>query len=159
MSETISKTFVWRGRIYAYAPLILWIGVIFFLSSSAGSMSNTSRFVRPLLEFLFPDAPEAVLLVYHGYVRKLAHVTEYAILAFLAARAFSLSTTDFLRRFWFLFAFVLVLLVAIADETNQSFLASRTGSPFDVMLDAGGGLTAIILFWLWRSLKNKSPEK
>lgn len=136
----------WRGRIIRYAPLFLWIGLVLFLSTGNASMSNTSRFVRPLLEFLFPTAPEETLLVYHGYVRKLAHVTEYAILAFWASRAFSTSSVKFLNQFWYVFAFLLVALTASIDETNQSFLASRTGSIYDVLLDIAGGTAMILLF-------------
>ncbi len=138
----------WRGRILRYAPLVLWIGLVLFLSTGQASMSNTSRFIRPLLEFLFPNAPEEILLVYHGYIRKLAHVTEYAILAFWACRAFSNSSQKFTRRFWFVVSFILVLLVASIDETNQSFLASRTGSITDVLLDVSGGTAMILIFYL-----------
>jgi VanZ family protein len=136
----------WRGRIFRYAPLILWIGAIFVASSNTGSMSNTSRFIRPLLEFLFPNAPEEILVVYHGYIRKFAHFAEYFALAFFAARAFSGSSVKILRNYWFLFALILIVLVATADETNQSFLASRTSSAYDVLLDSCGGLTMILLF-------------
>ena len=137
-----------RGRLIRYAPLVLWIGLILFLSTGQASMSNTSRFVRPLLEFLFPNAPEEILIVYHGYIRKLAHVTVYAILAFWASRAFFGSGQNLLRRFWFIFAFFLVCLVASVDETNQSFLDSRTSSVYDVLLDASGGLAMIAVFYL-----------
>ena len=137
-----------RERIFRYAPLILWIGLVLFLSTNQASMSNTSRFVRPLLEFLFPNAPEEVLIMYHGYVRKLAHLTEYAVLAFWASRAFSKSSLKILRRFWFVFAFVLVFLIASIDETNQSYIASRTGSIYDVFLDAAGGILMILIFYL-----------
>lgn len=138
----------WRGRFYRYAPLILWISLILFLSTGQASMSNTSRFIRPLLEFLFPNSPEEILVVYHNYIRKFAHVTVYAILAFWAARAFSDSTQKSLRRFWFLFAFVLVAFVASIDETNQSFVNSRTGSIYDVLLDVSGGAAMILIFYL-----------
>ena len=111
-------------------------------------MSNTSRFIRPLLEFLFPNASEETLVIYHGYIRKFAHITEYAILAFWASRAFFNSSQKFTRRFWFVLAFVLVLLVASIDEMNQSFLASRTGSIYDVLLDSSGGLAMILIFYL-----------
>ena len=131
-----------------YAPLVLWIGVIMFLSSGQASMSNTSRFVRPLLEFLLPDAPEEILIVYHGYIRKSAHVAEYAILAFWAARAFVSSKQNFLRRFWFVSSFILVFAVASIDETNQSFLNSRTGSIYDVLIDVSGGTAMILIFYL-----------
>ena len=142
----------WRGRFFRYAPLILWIGAIFVASSNTGSMSNTSRFIRPLLEFLFPGTPEEILVVYHGYIRKFAHFAEYAGLAFWAARAFSGSSLKILRGFWFVFAFALIVIVAAADETNQSFLASRTSSVYDVMLDSAGGLFMIILFAVYRNL-------
>ena len=145
------------GRLVRYAPLVLWIGLILFLSTGQASMSNTSRFVRPLLEFLFPDAPEEILKIYHGYVRKLAHVTVYAILGFWASRAFFGSGQNLLRHFWFAFAFLLVCLVASIDETNQSFLDSRTGSIYDVLLDVSGGLAMITFFYL--TLKYRKQRK
>ena len=109
-------------------------------------MSSTSRFIRPLLEFLFPNTPEEILVVYHGYIRKFAHFAEYFGLAFFAARAFYGSSNKWLHKFRSIFALVLIVLVATADETNQSFLASRTSSIYDVLLDCGGGLTMILLY-------------
>ncbi len=151
--ETNLQKNKWRGRIIRYAPLVLWIGVVLFLSTNQASMSNTSRFIRPLLEFLFPNSSEETLTIYHAYIRKLAHLTEYAILAFWACRAFRTSSQNFLRRFWFVFAFALVALIASIDETNQSFIASRTGSIYDVLLDVSGGLTVILIFCLAKKLQ------
>jgi len=147
MADGLQKS-KWRGRINRYAPLVLWIFLIMFLSTEQASMSNTSRFIRPLLEFIFPDAPEEILIIYQGYIRKLAHFTVYAVLAFWACRAFSSSSVNSLRRSWFIFAFVLIFIVASIDETNQSFLNSRTGSIYDAMLDAAGGLAMILIFYL-----------
>ena len=159
MTETDLQKNKWRGRIIRYAPLILWIGVIMFLSSGQASMSNTSRFIRPLLIFLFPGAPEEILNIYHGYIRKSAHVTVYAILAFWAFRAFYNSSRKFLRDFWFAFAFVLVLLVASIDETNQSYLASRSGSIYDVLLDAAGGVSMILLIIFFKSFTGNNNRQ
>ena len=78
-----------RGRISRYAPLILWIGIVLFASTGNASMAQTSRFIRPLLEFLFPNTPAETLQIYHAYIRKSAHFIEYAILAFWTARAFA----------------------------------------------------------------------
>ena len=72
-----------------YAPLFLWIGVIFLLSSGSGSSAATSRIIRPLLEFLFPTASEESLQLMHFYIRKCAHFTEYAVLGYWALRAFT----------------------------------------------------------------------
>lgn len=134
----------WRGRIFRYAPLILWIGVVLFASTTTGSMNNTSLIIRPLLEFLFPNAPEATLVIYHGYIRKMAHLTEYGILAFWASFAFSNSSVKFLRKYWYFPAFAIVVFIASIDEYNQSFDISRTGSIYDVLLDTTGGLLMIL---------------
>lgn len=139
---------VWRGRFFRYAPLILWVGVVLFASTGSASMSETSRFVRPLLHFLFPNSPEQTLVIYHAYIRKFAHFAEYAGLAFFAARAFCNSSIDVLRGYWFFFAFSIAALVASIDEYNQSFNQARTGSVYDVILDWAGALTMLVLFAL-----------
>lgn len=149
---------LWRKRIFRYAPLFLWIGVIIYLSSSSGSMSQTSRFIRPFLEWLFPLAPEETLQTYHGYIRKFAHFAVYAALGFFASRAFFHSSKSFLQRFWHICAFLLVVLIASIDETNQSFNAARTGSIYDVLIDASGGLFMILLFWIYQKL-NRKPNR
>jgi hypothetical protein len=100
------------SRISRYAPLILWTGIILFASTGSASMSETSRFIRPLLHFLFPGAPEETLVIYHAFIRKSAHFIEYAGLAFWASRAFWNSSIVILQRFWFVFAFLNVLLIA-----------------------------------------------
>ena len=145
----------WRGRILRYAPLFLWIGVIFFLSSKQGAMSETSLYIRPLLLFLFPNAPEETLAIYHGYIRKFAHFAEYAALAFFAFRAFSSSSNEFLQKYRFFVSLILVFSIASLDEINQSFLTSRTGSFWDVLLDTFGGLTILMILYFWKSEKNK----
>jgi VanZ family protein len=148
----------WRERILRYAPLFLWIGVILFASTTQGAMSNTSRFIRPLLEFLFPNTPEETLILYHGYTRKLAHLSEYAILAFWASRAFWSSSVNFLQRYWFIISLATVFLVASIDEYNQSLNSLRTGSLYDVLLDVSGGLLMIIVLKVWRVLRVQKVE-
>jgi VanZ family protein len=132
---------VWLTR---YLPLLIWIGVIFFLSSGQGASTNTSLFIRPLLEFFFPGAPIETIAFYHGLIRKLAHFTEYAVLGVLASRAF----VDSFRSSFYFLAGGLVVLVAIADETNQSFNPARTGSLVDVLIDLSGGLFGVLVFYL-----------
>jgi VanZ family protein len=141
--NNLSKT-IWRGRIARYAPLFLWIGVIFFLSSTLGSMSHTSRIIRPLLEWLFPDASAETITLYHAYIRKFAHFTEYAILAFLASRGFRGSSKAFLQKYWYAASIALVVLIASIDEFNQSFNPQRTGAFSDVWLDCFGGIFMIL---------------
>lgn len=156
--------FARRRWLTAYAPLLIWIGVILFLSSDAGAMMKTSRFIRPLLEFLFPSASEETLMFYHGLIRKAAHLTEYGVLALLASRVFISCSRRSLSQYWYLAAMWLVAFVAVADEVNQSFLSSRTGTTSDVVLDVAGGLMMIVLllifrrFWPARNVLDGEPH-
>ena len=149
MSLSDRFSFTWRERFFRYAPLFVWLGVIAWLSSDSGSMSETSRFVRPILRFLFPEASEETILTLHGLVRKSAHVFVYSVLAFLAARAFIGSSAAAIRRYWPLAAIGLVFLIASLDEMNQSFSGgTRTGTAWDVALDTVSGAAAICLIYL-----------
>lgn len=134
---------------WLYFPLIFWISGIFYLSSNKGSVSNTSRFVGPAFDFLFPKANADSLRNYHLVFRKLCHFFGYGILAILATIVFYNSSVSFLAKYWQIFAFGIVFLVASADEFKQSFYASRDGSLADVALDCVGGLTMVLLSWLF----------
>ena len=143
----------WRARAWRYAPLAIWMALIFLFSTGGLSASNTSLIIRPLLLWLFPDINEERLNLAHFMVRKTAHFTEYAILALLAARAFISSSQKTLRRRWFAAALLLVVLYALTDEYHQTFVASRTGSIYDSFIDMSGGVTALLFFTLWRKRK------
>ncbi len=144
MSFSDKFAYRWRERFFRYAPLFVWLGVIGWLSSDSGAMSETSRFVRPILRFLFPEASEETILTLHGLVRKSAHIFVYSVLAFLAARAFLRTSIASVQRRWAVVAIALVFLIASLDELHQSFSGgTRTGSIWDVALDTASGAAAI----------------
>ena len=138
----------WRVTLWAYAPLLSWIAVIFFMSSPEGSFAQTSRIIGPLLHFFYPSISADAEALIHGYVRKTAHFTEYAVLAFLAVRACVLSAPVSLKKWRYIVPLLLVVVVASLDELNQSFEASRTSSVWDVLLDISGGTLMLIFLWL-----------
>ena len=143
------------SRVWRYGPLLLWMAFIFFASTGEFSADNTSRIVRPLLLWLFPGISEERIAFAHFVIRKAGHFTEYAVLAFLAARAFSTSSKAELRRPWFFISLAIVALYALTDEYHQSFVPSRTSSIYDSLIDISGGLTMLLLyaFWRWRKAK------
>lgn len=139
----------WLRRLWRYGPLGVWMCLVLFASSGSFSAPNTSRIIRPLLLWLFPEISDAALAYVHFLVRKAAHFSEYAILALLAARAFHTSHRETLRRRWWLAAFALVVVVALVDEYHQSFLPTRTGTIYDSFLDMFGGAVALAFAALW----------
>jgi VanZ family protein len=146
-------TRTWQQRAWRYGPLLAWMAFIFFASTGGFSGSNTSRIIRPLLLWLFPTISEEQIYQVHFITRKIAHFAEYAVLAILAARAFSSSSRQSLRRRWFLASLLLVVVYALSDEYHQSFVPSRGASIYDSLIDMAGGLTALLLYPLWQRRK------
>lgn len=144
----------WRKGLLAYTPLFVWVIVILGLGSGIGSMEETSRFVRPLLHFLFPSASEETYVLYHAIIRKCAHVFEYSVLSFLAYRAFSLT----LRPIFLTFpaSLSVVLVIASIDEFRQSFLESRTSSTYDVLLDVISAALTLFIIWTFVRVQRTS---
>ena len=128
-----------------YLPLVAWLIFISFASSDSFSAANTSRIIGPVVLWLFPHTTPETLAVIHFIVRKIAHFTEYAILAYLAARAFRTSPQAALANRWFLVAFALVAVYALFDEYHQTYVPSRTASIYDSLLDMCGGLVMLLI--------------
>ena len=145
----------WRRRLWRYGPLLLWMAFISFASTGEFSADNTSRIIGPLLRWLFPNISPEQLAHAHFLVRKAAHFTEYAICAFLAARALAVSSRRVLRHNWFFISLLLVIVYALLDEYHQSFVASRTASIYDSLIDMSGGLCALLLYALWRKRRTR----
>ncbi len=144
----------WRVWLVAYAPLVFWTGVIFYLSSPQASAAETSRFIKPLIEFFFPSASPDAFQTVHLLIRKAAHFSVYATLAFFAMRAFGRSG---ISRYRSLVSLVLVIVIATADEINQSFEPERTAASTDVMLDVFGGIMMILTFLAVSRRKRSVP--
>lgn len=147
------------SRLWRYAPLIFWMAAIFFASTDELSGSNTALVIEPFLRWFFPRISIQGLEFIHGLVRKGAHLSAYAILGLLAARAFSTSRHSLLRLRWFLASLALISLYALSDEYHQSFAPSRTASIYDSMIDVAGGLTALVLIALWKRTRKTRRDR
>lgn len=134
------------GRISRYGPLVVWAMLIFIGSGSVLSAEHTSVLL-PFVKWLFPSASPAALAWFHFLTRKAGHLTEYAILATLAARAFRNSSHQFIKLHWFKLSLLLAAVYALTDEFHQSFVPSRTASWHDSLIDSMGALIALIVIW------------
>ncbi|MER3427636.1 MAG: hypothetical protein C4334_05990 [Pyrinomonas sp.] len=143
-----------KQRLWRYGPLLAWMALIFFASSGEFSAANTSRIIRPLLLWLFPEISEQALNAVHALIRKGAHFGEYAVLALLAARAFLSSSRALLCRHWLKISLLLVISYALFDEYRQSFVPTRTPSLWDSLIDIAGGASALLLIAAWRARKD-----
>lgn len=99
-----------------YAPPLAVMAVIFALSAT-------------------PDLSSG-LGAWDLLLRKLAHVTVFAVLWLTLARAMRWRRP--------LVATVIAILYAISDELHQSFVEGRHGSPVDVAIDSAGIALAVV---------------
>ncbi len=99
-----------------FGPPLALMGLIFLLSAQSNLDSG----------------PGALGFV----IRKLGHMTEFALLWFLWLRAFGG------RRPWA--AATIAIAYAATDEYHQTFTSGRDGTVRDVFIDAGG----VLIAWL-----------
>jgi VanZ family protein len=102
-------------RLDLWAPPLILMGVIFFLSAQ-------------------PDLNSGLGTI-DTIARKIAHAAEYALLTFLWWRVF--------KQPWL--AFATAVAYAASDEFHQHFVTGRHGTPVDVGIDALGAALAVVL--------------
>jgi len=148
-----------RKLLKYWLPVFIWLGVIFAGSTDIFSAEQTSRYLVLFLRWLDPQISISTIAVIHFVLRKLGHLTEYAVLAALLWRALR-SGTNLRARMPPLFAGVWVVcaIFAATDEFHQSFIASRSASLLDLMIDTSGavvGLAICVLFAAWANRKSE----
>ena len=121
--------------------------LIFLGSTDALSAEHTSRFLVPFLRWIDPTISAQAIAKIHLMLRKLGHITEYAVLTALLWRALNLTISIRQRGIVVAMTFLAAAAFAMTDEFHQSFVPARTASPADVLIDCGGAALALALCW------------
>jgi VanZ family protein len=136
------------AKLYYFGPVLLWMAVIFVMSSRAGSTEHSASLVEVLIQRISPTfrqtlSPYQIDCLDYGF-RKTCHVTEYAILALLLLRGLTRGRG---RASLGIAAAALAIsaLYAASDEFHQRFVPLRTPSVEDVLIDTSGASGALIL--------------
>lgn len=120
--------------------VIIWMMLIFIMSSfNANDSSNQSNFIVNILVSIFNIHNIDILSL---IVRKLAHLTEYAILGVLV---YNLTHSYNQKTYIVLF---ISTLYAITDEIHQYFVPGRSCQITDIMIDTIGIIIGVYLYKL-----------
>jgi len=130
--------------------VLVWMAVIFSASGDTHSFQHSSRILEPIIRWLFPQLAERTVWQIVFIIRKCAHLTEYAILAWLLLRAFRKPVRHDSKPWRWTdagWAVLLVALYAASDEIHQLFVPHREGRIADVIIDTSGGIAGVLLVW------------
>jgi len=123
-------------------PMLIVMAVIFNFSSSDGEESGSlsleiaKAFSRGLSYVRLDVSPQTL----HLPIRKMAHMTEYAILAMTVMLAIGRV------KHRVVFAILISVLYAASDELHQTFVSMRCGTVYDVLIDSVGVLIGIAVY-------------
>jgi VanZ family protein len=150
-----------RHFIKFWLPMLVWMGIIFGMSSDSHSYEHSSSLFKPLLHWLFPHLSDDVIETLHHLLRKCCHLAEYAILGLLIFRALSHSRTNLPPWSWPRVGgtLLIVFLYAATDEYHQSFVPMRTPLFSDVCIDTGGAAIGLLLAWIYHCWQRPRPQQ
>jgi VanZ family protein len=142
----------------AWWPALLWAAIIFTMSTDMFSAEHTASVLEPIVRWLIPSLTAEQFDEIHHFIRKTAHFSEYFIFALLLYRGVRSAGKGW-RWSWGLSALSIAAGYSILDEIHQAFIASRTASPYDSLLDSAGAFVAITFLYLWfRGPRTKTKD-
>lgn len=143
-----------KRLILGWICLLLWIGLIFYMSNQPGDVSSKqSGLVLKLFQAIGIDLNNELGELATFIVRKTAHFTEYFILYMLTVNV---------MKYYFninkaiLYAFVFSFFYACTDEIHQYFIPGRAMAFKDVLIDSSGALLSMIITKLNFKMKKKN---
>jgi VanZ family protein len=137
-------------------PAALWACFIFLMSTDSFSAEHTGSIIEPVLRWLFPSMPIDQIDFIHHIIRKCAHFTEYFVFCILIYRGVR-GTRKGWHWTWALTALAIAASYSALDEIHQAFVASRTASPYDSLLDSVGAFFAVAAIYLWFRYRKPVP--
>jgi VanZ family protein len=143
--------------LHAWWPALLWGAVIFTASTDTFSADHTAVVIGTALHWFVPALSAATFEIIHFFIRKTAHLTEYFIFYLLLYRGIRGARAGW-HWSWAFAAWFIAAAYAALDEIHQSFVASRTASVWDSLLDSAGALIALLVLLLIHRLRRPRPS-
>lgn len=129
--------------------------IIFLFSAQPGSASDKTSIT--LTSLLFSGEDFDFILFLNVFVRKAAHMTEYAA---LTVPAWLFVSTFEIKKLWGnIIPFVFAAIYAATDEIHQLFVPGRSGQVRDVLIDSVGALLGIVFINIIMLIADRYDKK
>lgn len=161
-----------KKLIISWLLVILWAGLIFFMSSMDTNESNgkSKTIINDVVEKSVETTNGLGITNKHpsenkmkqiieksNYpLRKVAHASEYFIFTILILIALKNSGVKGCKKF--IIALVICFIYACTDEYHQTFVNGRTGQFSDTLIDTLGGFISCLMYSLMMKI-NKTRKK
>lgn len=142
-----------KTRVIWGAVAVLWMTIIFSFSAApaerssklSGGISYQAAKLINMMPFVNEDERglTGLALTLDHPIRKLAHMTEYAVFAWILLMNCALYGKISNRRY--LISWMLATLYAFTDEFHQIFSAGRSPQFSDVLIDSAGALAGLLV--------------
>lgn len=134
-----------RKLIFRILIWVIWLALIFFMSHQDKDETTLKTGIfRWILDQLGLDGRQLMTGPFKFYIRKLAHIAEYAILMILTLR---IAILKWPYKQAVIYSLLFCIFYAATDEFHQTFIPGRGGTPVDVGIDTIG---MILGFLLWK---------
>lgn len=154
--KALSRRNIWLRRLVTGLLVLCWMFLIGSFSAQSGvesgslsrNVAKKAVTVEEKLSGKIYTAKERDVRIENMQfpIRKLAHMSEYAVLAMLLS--LHLGCYVFKRKKLRLFlAWLLAVAYAATDETHQLFVDGRSGNFVDVCIDSAGAFLGVLYFW------------
>ena len=149
-----------HGPLYYWLPALAWLSMQAMFSTGVFTSDHTVRVLAAVLQLLDIHPSAARMELMNHIIRKCAHFTTYGILSWLVFRGARGNSPESPRKHlkWALIALGITLLAASSDEIHQIFVAGRTPTWHDVVLDMTGATFAQLLIH-WRERKSQRLQR
>lgn len=146
-----------KFKILTWIPAVIMMIIIFRFSASTGERSSelslelTKGIVGIVSDFANTNMNQEeelkIIEMIHTPIRKLGHITEYAVLGFALCLPFYFY---YKKRKGSLYVYSegFLIIYACIDEFHQLFVAERSGRFTDVLIDGLGGIIGIFGFFI-----------
>ena len=136
-----------------HLPPLLLAAIILSAANDTFSSTHTGGMLTGVLRTLFGNAlRDEMIEAVNFTIRKCAHIGEYGLLGWLSFRSWRAERSGWRLR-WAVQAVLFVIVIASADEWLQSRTTARTGTPYDVVVDAAGATLAQLI------VRRRGPEE
>ena len=147
-----------KRRVALRLTTLAWAVLVFYLSTERFGSDFSQGLVAQALTLLHISVSPRTFHILDTLLRKIAHMTEYGILAFFVYGSFAEQQPFRWRLRQAIWCIAVVGLYSFTDELHQRYVPGRHASLVDCGIDVAGAVIAVGMIFEARRLFNRASR-